>query len=74
MSMATTQGTTIVEGHEEREREQVKRKGRFLFIFPTEWWETVSERHIGNDIYILSNRPIRNVYLNGHLLAESESS
>ncbi len=56
---------TRVEGAEERENTQVQRKGTFLFIFPTTWWETISERHIGNDIHITTTKEIRHVYLNG---------
>lgn len=61
--ISTTQ--TVMQGAEEREKTEVKRKGKFLFFFETEWWETVSTEHIGNDIYIKTDRPIRNVYLDG---------
>jgi len=62
---------TDVHGTEEREGTYEKRTGRFLLIFPTEWWEQVSERHIGNDIYIITNREIRTIYLNGKPYAPS---
>lgn len=55
---------TIVQGQEERVDTFVKKTGRFLF-FKTEWWERVSSDHIGNDIYIKTDHPIRQVYLNG---------
>ena len=67
MTMATIQAATHIEDAEERARDRVKRTRRFLLFFKTEWWETVSERHSGNDIHILTTRPIRNVYINGKL-------
>lgn len=42
----------------------IKKQSRFLF-FKITWWETVSTEHIGNDIHIATNRPIRAIYLNG---------
>ena len=69
--MQTTQGNTLVGGREEVEKMQQKRTGRAFIFFKTEWWETVSTRHIGNDIYIKTNRDIRAVYLNGELLTSS---
>lgn len=63
--MTTTQGKTIVEGVEEMEGTYIKKTGRFLLFFKTEWWEKVSERSIGNDIHIKTDREIRQVYLNG---------
>lgn len=62
---------TTVSGAEEVENTQVRRVRSFLF-FKTEWWETILTRHIGSDIYIESDRPIRNVYLNGKLLPNVE--
>ena len=67
--MSVAGGFTHAEGVEERQREEVMRKGWFFF-FPVTWWETVKETHIGNDICIVSNRPIRRVYLNGELVHE----
>jgi hypothetical protein len=65
--MAQTQ-TILVKGAEEKEVTKERRTGRFLFFFETEWWETISERHIGNDIHIATDKEIRNVYLNGELI------
>lgn len=49
---------------EEIENTLIKRERQFLF-WKTDWWEVVSTNHIGNDIYIISNHPIRNIILNG---------
>lgn len=65
--ITTISNKTVVFGEEEVKDTLVKKVGRFL-IFKTEWWETANTEHIGNDIYIKTNRPIRNVYLNGNLL------
>ena len=62
--MATSKPTTVV-GAEEIERAYKKREGRFLLFFKTTWWEVVSQKHIGNDIHIETDKEIRNVYLNG---------
>jgi hypothetical protein len=62
---ATNNPTTNVVIAEEREHDQVKRKGRFLLFFPTEWWETISERHIGNDLHIQTQNEIRRIFFNG---------
>ncbi len=59
---------TFVKGREEIETTQVKRTGRFMLIFKTEWWETVRTDSIGNDIHIKTERPIRQVFLNGEPL------
>lgn len=56
---------TQVKTAEENEATYEKRKGKFLLFFDTEWWEKVSQRHIGNDIHIKTDREIRDVYLNG---------
>ena len=56
---------TKIKGAEEREKTEVKRKGKFLLFFAIEWWETISTEHIGNDIYIETLKDIRNVYFNG---------
>lgn len=64
----TNSPTTYVSGQEEIETTQIKRTKRFLLFFKTEWWETVNAKHIGNDIYINTDRPIRNVYINGKLI------
>lgn len=66
--MRTTQGNTIVQGAESMIGTYEKRERPFLIFFKTTWWEKVSERSLGNDIYITTNREIRNVYLNGELL------
>ena len=63
--MTTTQSKTTVQGAEEKEGLFEKRTGRFLLFFKTEWWEMVSEKHIGNDIIVKTNRPIRAVIVNG---------
>lgn len=55
---------TDVIGANEVEETYEKRTGRFLFLFTTEWWEKVSQKHIGNDIYIKTSKEIRQVYLN----------
>jgi len=65
--MSTTTGTTAVRGVEELEDYKVKRTYRFLF-FKTTYWETVSTKHIGNDIHINTDRPIRNIYFNGKII------
>mgnify|MGYP000857370002 CR=1 FL=1 len=65
--MKTTTRTHIM-GVEEREVTEVKRTGRFLFFFKTEWWETVSSKHIANDLHITTENPIRDIYLNGELV------
>lgn len=66
--MATIQGKTIVQGVENRIGTYEKRERSFLMFFKTTWWEKVNERSLGNDIYIETNRPIKNVYLNGELI------
>lgn len=63
--MTTTQSETRILGQEEIEKTFVKRKGRFLLIFPITWWEEVKTEHTGNDIYIETNHLIRKIYLNG---------
>lgn len=63
--MSTTQSKTIVRGVEEKDGLYEKRTGRFLLFFQTEWWEKVSETNIGNDIQIITDRPIRAVIVNG---------
>ena len=65
--MTTTQNKAMVKGMEEVEETYIKRTGKFL-IFDTEWYEKVSTTHIGNDIVIKTDRPIRNVILNGKVL------
>lgn len=61
---------TILVAHEELEDTQVRKTGRFLF-FKTTWWETILTRHLGNDIHIETDRPIRHVFLNGKELTPS---
>lgn len=70
--MLKTQSQTVVVGREEREDSLIKRVGKFLF-FKTEWWETVSTNHIGNDIHIKTDREIRQIYLNGIPLTPSSN-
>lgn len=65
-----TQKQTIVTGAEECEGTYVKKTKRFLIFFNTHWWEQVSSTHIGNDIYIETNRPIRKVFINGEQIFE----
>lgn len=66
--MTRTINETRVNGVEEKMGTYEKKEGRFLLFFKTTWWEKVSEISLGNDIYIETERPIRNVYLNGDLL------
>lgn len=66
--MARTQAKTIVQGVSNMIGTYEKREGRFLVFFKTNWWEKISEKHIGNDIFIETTNPIQNVYLNGTLL------
>jgi len=61
--IATT--PTEVNGVTESEEHYVKRSRRTWFFFKVEWWEVVSTKHIGNDIYITTDREIRDVYING---------
>jgi hypothetical protein len=63
--MAKTINKTIVEGTEEVKKTLEKREGRFFLFFKTVWWEEVAIDHIGSDIYIKTDREIRQVYLNG---------
>lgn len=58
---------THVNGQEEHEDTFIKKHGRFL-IFPTTWFERVNTEHLGNDIFINTDREIRNIYLNGEKL------
>lgn len=60
-----TPHTTIVKGEEVREATQEKRTRKIFGLFNLEWWETLHTEHLGNDIHIQTNNPIRNVYLNG---------
>jgi hypothetical protein len=70
--MTTTQNKAIVKGLQEVEETYVKRTGKFL-IFNTEWYEKVSTTQLGNDIIIKTDRPIRNVILNGKVLTQHMS-
>jgi hypothetical protein len=70
--MAQTQGKTIVEGVEEMKGNYIKKTGTFFLFFKMEWWEKISEEHIGNDIHIRTTRPIRDVYLNGELIVRNK--
>ena len=62
--MAHTTNCTNIVGAEEIEKKEVCRTGRFLLFFKTEWWETIKTTSLGNDIYIETDRPIRNVCIN----------
>lgn len=62
MAQATNQ--TEVTGAEQYEDTQIRKRGRLLF-FPITWWETVSSKHLGNEIHIDTTHRIRTVYLNG---------
>ena len=66
--MAKTLNKSTVVREEEVLETWVKKKGKFLIFFDTEWWEKVSTEHIANDIHIQTDRPIRNIYFNGKLL------
>jgi hypothetical protein len=65
--MANQTNKTRVYGYEEQEGTFVERKKRFLIFFETTYWEQVSTKSLGNDIYIETDRPIKNVYINGKL-------
>ena len=62
---------TSVTGSTETEETYMKRVSSW-WIFKTEWWEKVSEKHVGNDIFIVTDREIRDVYLNGKLLPRQD--
>jgi hypothetical protein len=62
--MTQAQSQSVVIGREEVEETFEKKQGRFLF-WKTEWWEKVHTEHIGNDIVIKTDKPIRSIYLNG---------
>ena len=62
------QTTIHADGISEAEETQIKRTRRILFVFPVSYWTTISRNHIGDDVYIKTNKQIRNVYLNGKLL------
>lgn len=59
------QSKTMVAGSEEREVTYEKRTRSFFLFFKIIFWEKVNEKHIGNDIFIQTEREIKNVYLNG---------
>lgn len=56
--------TNVHEGHW-YEITQEKRRGRFLFFFPTEWWETTNRALVGNEIHVQTTHQISVVYVNG---------
>lgn len=62
--MSTTQNKPIIEGRTETESVYKKETGYFL-IFPITKWVKVSETSLGNDIFIQTEQPVRQVYLNG---------
>lgn len=55
--------TEVCEAHE-MERTQVKRTGKFLMFFDTEWWETVDVHRVGTDIHVKTDQTIRSVFVN----------
>jgi hypothetical protein len=65
--MATAQSKVVARGLTEMNERWVEKKGYFMF-FPVSKWVKVSEKHVGDDIYIETDKEIRNVYLNGELL------
>ena len=57
-----TINTTTVDAKEVKEVERT----RYIFwVFPVKHWEIVSTKHIANDIHIITETPIRNIYFNG---------
>ena len=66
--MYTSRPTRIV-GSEEIEIINVRKK---FLTFPIMWRVQSSTKHIGNDIFIKTDHPIRNVYINGKLLNNRE--
>lgn len=64
-NMATVQNQTKVIGEEEKVEKYIEREERFWLLFKTKWREIISTDSIGNDIYIETDREIRQVYLNG---------
>ena len=63
--MATQTIPTIVQGREEVKDTFIKKTGYRFIFFKVEWWEVVKTDHIGNDIYIITDRPIRKIFFNG---------
>lgn len=63
--MAYLKNGTEVKGVGEIEKTYIKRTGKFLFFFKTEWWEQVNEQLVANDIHIKTDSLIRYVYING---------
>lgn len=51
-------------------KEQLVReyKRKAFGLFPIQYTEIVRERSIGNDLHIVTDRPIDNVYLNDQLI------
>jgi hypothetical protein len=60
-----TYAHTVVTGSTRMEKEEVKRTGRFLMFFKTEWWETVRTETVGHDIHIDTTNLIERVFVNG---------
>ena len=67
-----TQSKNNINGLEEVEETLVKKKTRFLFWQVTSW-EVVSRESIGNDVFIETDKPVRNIYLNRKLLQANSS-
>jgi hypothetical protein len=61
----TTQQITYVQEGKDIERTEVKRKGKFLVFFDTEWWETVSEKTIGHSVHVKTTNKVDSVFVNG---------
>lgn len=66
--MAQTINKPIAQGATEVEETYKKKRGWFLF-FPTESWIKVNTESFGDDIMIKTDRPIRDVYINGKLIS-----
>ncbi|HRF69817.1 MAG TPA: hypothetical protein PKV66_00135 [Candidatus Pelethenecus sp.] len=71
--MAITQTKPIIVGKTEVENVYKKETGYFLF-FPFTKWVKVSAQALGNDIFIQTEEPVRQIYFNGkELLTPSPS-
>ena len=63
--MAQTISKPLVTRADEIEETTVKKTGRFLIFFKTEWWETVNTHYFGSEIHVKSDKEIRKVIVNG---------
>jgi len=68
MATKATNRSSIIEGIEWNEVTEKLRTRKVLGFFTVNSWVTVSERSVGNDIHIETDREIRHVYLNGELI------